>query len=355
MGFSRCPFIDAQKQLNKRTEIINGIRTQTKDINTNIKEYSQGTIKEFKIIESHQEGSLTRLTAEVVVRIDDFHAYIKKLAEAETAVDEGLFVEMKSQTKQKSNQISLLADNIISPIVNGEVIEFSVEDPKLLSEVEYKNDQKSKEINNLSQTYKNIAVFKVNASLNKDFVKNMIKTLESTASDKISDSKTLLNIDESINKFKNYDGSNDIAILFSAKNKAISNEYKDSLFFDGYLFPSSLQEIKNKFDWFGGLGTPPSINLEIDLLDANDEFLQREIISSNNNCASSFSNSCNNKVVVSSMGKDFSQTPWTFFQVDSVRRYSYFMIWERKTFNIYMSVDPEAIAKTKKIVVKLVK
>jgi hypothetical protein len=348
-------FIDAQKQLDKRTEIVNGIKTQTKNIDTNIKEYSQGTIKKFKVVESHQEGLLIRLTAEIEVRIDDFHAYIKKLAEGETSVDDGLFVKMKSETKQKSNQTSLLIDNIISPVINGEVIKFSVEEPKLLSEVDYKHDSQFKEIDNLARSYNNVVVFRVNASLDKEFVKNMTKTLESTASQKISDSKTLLNKEESIDKFENYNNANDAVILFSGKNKIITNKYNDKLNIDGYLFKSILQDLKEKFDWLGGLGNPPNINLDISLLDSNDELLQREIVSPSYNCASSFSTSCNNKVIVSSIGESSSSIPWSFFYSESVARYSYLMILENRPFNIYMAVEPEAISKAKKIVVKLVK
>jgi uncharacterized protein len=115
-------FIDAQKQLDKHFEISNGIRNETKTISTNIKEYSQGTIKGFKLIDSQQDGALIRVNAEVLVRIDDFHAYINKLAEGEVAVDQGLFVKMATEKKQQSNLSSILFDNVIAPVTKGSVI-----------------------------------------------------------------------------------------------------------------------------------------------------------------------------------------------------------------------------------------
>ena len=41
-------FIDANKELEKRSEISNGIRNQTTQIRTDIKEYSQGAIQSFQ-------------------------------------------------------------------------------------------------------------------------------------------------------------------------------------------------------------------------------------------------------------------------------------------------------------------
>jgi len=43
-------FIDADKQLEKRTEIANGIRTQTTQIKSSIRDYSQGSIQSFEIV-----------------------------------------------------------------------------------------------------------------------------------------------------------------------------------------------------------------------------------------------------------------------------------------------------------------
>src|ERR1035441_2803008 len=87
-------FIDANKQLEKRTEIRDGIRSQTKQIRSDVKEYSQGSIQSFEIVETKNDGSLFRVTAKVGVRVAEFRAYVKKLAEGEVAVGGGLFAEM---------------------------------------------------------------------------------------------------------------------------------------------------------------------------------------------------------------------------------------------------------------------
>jgi fumarate hydratase class II len=111
-------FIDANKQLEKRSEIRDGIRSQTRQIRTEIKEYSQGSIRSFEVVEMKNEGSLFRVTAKVGVRVEDFHAYIKKLAEGETAVGGGLFAEMATSRNQSESLAKILSERILA-VVNG--------------------------------------------------------------------------------------------------------------------------------------------------------------------------------------------------------------------------------------------
>ena len=44
-------FIDAEKFLAKRVEIQDGVRKETRDIRTNVREYSQGVIKSFEVVD----------------------------------------------------------------------------------------------------------------------------------------------------------------------------------------------------------------------------------------------------------------------------------------------------------------
>ncbi len=121
-------FIDANKELEKRSEISNGIRNQTTQIRTDMKEYSQGAIQSFEVVEVKHDGPLFRLTAKVSVRIDDFCAYIKKLAEGETSVGSGLFAEMTTSQNQSESLAKILSERILA-VVNGEVVRFSVSKP----------------------------------------------------------------------------------------------------------------------------------------------------------------------------------------------------------------------------------
>lgn len=60
-------FMDAKKILEKRTEINNGIRNETTSIRTDIKEYSQGSIRSFEIIGVNNSNGLVRVTIKRVV------------------------------------------------------------------------------------------------------------------------------------------------------------------------------------------------------------------------------------------------------------------------------------------------
>jgi uncharacterized protein len=367
-------FIDAKKQLDKHTEISNGIRNETKNISTNIKEYSQGTIKGFKVIDSKQESSLTRVNAEVVVRIDDFHAYIKKLAEGEVAVEEGLFVKMKTEKKQQSNQADLLYDNVISPIVNGEVVEFSVGEPKTLSEIGYKGG--AEPIDQLSAQYgnTNIVAFRVSASLNKEFTQNMRKTMAS-----ISSKKTTFNSDMgrgidwhsplSDNEYSGmspledgYNYSNDVVLILHDGEHVFANTPKDGLtleqtrlnehlLFEAYLFSGSKQELSNKATWLPAALSDyqshlPTTNVEIALTGSAGELLQKEM----------FGKVSTGKLIIAKgdYGPNF-ETPWSLIGlVGKGGGVADLMIWEKRSFLAFIAINPDALAKTKKIKVKLV-
>lgn len=363
-------FIDAKKQLDKHTEIADGIRSQTKSISTNIKEYSQGTIKGFKVIDSKVESSLTRVTAEVIVRIDDFHAYIKKLAEGEVAVEEGLFVKMKTEQKQQTNQADLLFDNIISPIVNGEVVEFAVGEPKTLKESGYTGGDEG--LDQLSSQYgnANIVAFRVNASLNKEFTQNMRKTMVSISSKKttfngrggidmksVMDMKSSMGIRSSIGT-----NSNDVLFILHDGKHVFTNTPEDGytlrqtrggerLLFEAYLFSSSKQELSKKAIWLPEALSNyhshlPTTNVEIALTGSAGEILQKEM----------FGKVSTGKLIIvqGDYGENF-ETPWSLIGlVGFGGGIADLMIWENRSFLVFMAIDLDALTKTKKIKVKLV-
>jgi hypothetical protein len=64
-------FIDSEKQISKRAEIVDGIRSETKNIDTKTRAYSQGSIKSFEILNIETRDGLTYLTAQVGVRVED--------------------------------------------------------------------------------------------------------------------------------------------------------------------------------------------------------------------------------------------------------------------------------------------
>ena len=79
-------FIDTNKLIEKRKEIKNGIKTQSKKVSSKVSQYSQGSIQSLDIIDVVEKGGLTYVTVKVSVRIEDFEKYMKKIVSAEKKV-----------------------------------------------------------------------------------------------------------------------------------------------------------------------------------------------------------------------------------------------------------------------------
>lgn len=178
-------FIDADKQLEKRTEIRDGIRSQTTQIRTDIKEYSQGSIQSLDIVETKKDGLFYRVTAKVGVRIAEFQAYVKKLAEGEVAVGGGLFAEMATTHKQSESLAKMLSERILA-IVSGEAIRFSVSKPVPFRRSRFADSNARVTNGSLSLRFSpdQLAVFEVTAALDEAFLGNLLQTLDSVATSK---------------------------------------------------------------------------------------------------------------------------------------------------------------------------
>lgn len=285
-------FIDAQKQLDKRTEIINGIRNETKNLSSSTKEYSQGTIKSFNILDSNQEGVLIRVNAKVEVRIDDFHAYIKKLAEGEVGIDKGLFVKMATEQKQQSNLSSILFNDVISPVMKGSVLEFKIGEPKLASEIQDFNFRQHADYLISKSGSTNVVVIKVEVSLNQEFTENLYKTVESVSTKKTTFNTGYSGIGMSFHQstqgilsLGGYDYINDTILLFhhGKFNQPFRDAYNrpsiPTNLMDAYLFKGSQRELTSKLSTImedRNLSIP-SNNIEILLLGSSDQILQKEL------------------------------------------------------------------------------
>ena len=181
-------FLDANKQLEKRTEIRDGIRSQTTQIKSDVKEYSQGSIQSFDIIETKPDGPLFRVTAKVGVRVAEFRAYVKKLAEGEVAVSGGLFAEMTTTQKQSESLAKILSERLLA-VVTGEAVRFSVGKPVPFRRSPFADANSranGRQIGSLSSRFSpdQLAVFEVTATLDGDFLENLVQTLDSVTASK---------------------------------------------------------------------------------------------------------------------------------------------------------------------------
>tara|TARA_B100000965_G_scaffold321546_1_gene282899 strand:- start:623 stop:1930 length:1308 start_codon:yes stop_codon:yes gene_type:complete len=125
-------FIDAETQIKKQKEIRDGVISKTKVIKKDIKDYSQGSIKSFEILNVQQNGSIYNVTARVDVRVEDFRAYIKELAYGSTIVKSNLFTQIATEKENKDSKRDILTKKVLRPIMQGEVVEIKIGAPQSL-------------------------------------------------------------------------------------------------------------------------------------------------------------------------------------------------------------------------------
>ena len=212
-------FIDSETLIKKQKEIRDGVISKTKSIKKDIKDYSQGSIKYFEILDIKQNGSIFNVTARVDVRVEDFKAYIKKLAFGSNSVSKevatNLFTKAVVTADNLKNKYDLLIKNVIDPIRKAEVYEIeigeitSLEDFQSKSTLCVKNPNYGPCKNFYKEWDKNRTfVFPFTITLEKNFKENMINTLDNI-SDKKIDAYNINSYAEFYKASKTYSGSYD--------------------------------------------------------------------------------------------------------------------------------------------------
>lgn len=176
-------FIDANTMIQKRTEIESAVRTQTTKIDRNIREYSQGVIQSFEVVAISESSGLTKVTAKVTVRIEDFRVYIKEVASGSSSVGPGLFAQMQTEINQSNNAVKILHDNFLQPLVRGEGLQVQVGPPVPFTQTPFANDR------NIIQSpfaqklgLSSIVGFELSITLNNNFWANSERSLRSISS-----------------------------------------------------------------------------------------------------------------------------------------------------------------------------
>lgn len=188
-------FIDTTQAVEKRAEISNGLRSETKHISSTTSQYSQGSIKNFEVLDSKQENGFWAVDAKVEVRVEDFKAYIKKLALGENEVKLDVLAAMAVDAKQQDTLNDFLVKPL-SSLVGGEVVDIKVGDPQRVSDF-LDNALRSgdagyqrsvaliKEQMRVAGWNSNLTLaIPITSSIRRDFLANLAKQLESTATKK---------------------------------------------------------------------------------------------------------------------------------------------------------------------------
>jgi len=365
-------FMDSNKMLEKRVEIQDGVRAQTSRIDTNIKEYSQGSIQHFEVLQVSEQAGLTKVTAKVSVRIDDFKAFIKKLAEGKTDVDTGLFASLSSEKKQTGN-LEQIAIDLITPVVKGEVSQFVVGKPMRVEEAKDKirnwypinismwknagwmnsqqalNDATDKFLVKISefaaQQYpKQVVYLPIEVELNSGFYANAIKTLESVAGKKSSYRPG------GHSKDYGYKEHLDAVLGFG-------DIREDAIYADIYILNSIDVPLTKKFPWlhsitYGGKELTQLIpRLSVEFLGSMGSIIKSYDIGSNSSYHDYYVLNGANYMVVSDF--IFSGTPWNLL-VQPVDQWSPPIIMRSRKFGVFLVLDETTLKDAKEIKLKLI-
>jgi len=237
-------FIDAETQIKKQKEIRDGVLSRTKVIKKDIRDYSQGSIKYFEVLDVQQNDSIYYVNARVDVRVEDFRAYIKELAYETKKINQGLFSSIKTDEENIENKLDLLG-KIIDPLINAEVIDINIGTPERLEELSafgckfYKinnmisncdrNLAKYSGYRNIYTTYfasKGSLVIPITFDIKKDYLDNAINIL-----DNISDKKQ--------SKVGKYDDKVDSQIFSFDRDYMLNIVYTKSGNYTRYILPET--------------------------------------------------------------------------------------------------------------------
>ena len=240
-------FIDAETQIKKQKEIRDGVISKTKIIKKDVRDYSQGSIKYFEVLNIEQKASIYIVTARVDVRIEDFRAYIKNLAYGSTKINQGLFSSIKTDEDNVENKLDLLG-KITNPLLFAEVIDINIGTPQRLVDLSafgcrYNREDESidictgeaRSIKVHAFPPKGSIVIPVTFELNKDFLDNAINIL-----DNISSHKKI--------KFGKYEAINDSSILNFNKDFQLSLYSSKSKRFTQYLLSDAKSYHKKRVE-----------------------------------------------------------------------------------------------------------
>ena len=244
-------FIDAETQIKKQKEIRDGVISKTKIIKKDVRDYSQGSIKYFEVLNIEQKASIYIVTARVDVRIEDFRVYIKNLAYGSTKINQGIFSSIKTDEDNVENQLDLLG-KITNPLLFAEVIDINIGTPQRLVDLSafgcrYNREDEvidictgeARPIRVFPFPAKGSIVIPVTFELNKDFLDNAINILDNISSHK----KIKFGKYEDIQDGPRFNFNKDFQLsLYSSKNKS----YTQYVLSDAKSYHKKRVENKNK-------------------------------------------------------------------------------------------------------------
>ena len=251
-------FIDTETILKEKIILSNNSQEKIQIFQDNLREYSQGLIKYFKVLDIKNQDSLYEVIAIAEVSLTNLKTYIKKISKDDVLVPIDLYADAITYKNNKKKSVALLKSKI-SEINNGEVFNTEVDEIRLLKNFSFlnNNDARKKYIDKYIGLNPNeTIVFTIKLSLKEKFIdnfKNILdninhKILPSSYFDN-SENNLMLSRDNALQwrgmvkrTFPNHCG-------YKNKNLILildTNQYKDIYCFDFPIFDIEYFKANNK-------------------------------------------------------------------------------------------------------------
>jgi len=121
-------FIDSETLYKNKSTIRNGIESAIEIYSEKIRDYSQGSIKSYKVLSTKMIGDQYEVKVRFEIRIEEFETYIKKLGYGSKKIKKGLFAKLAIETKESESKVGFLK-KVVNPINRAEVYEIDIGDP----------------------------------------------------------------------------------------------------------------------------------------------------------------------------------------------------------------------------------
>ncbi|GIS28673.1 MAG: hypothetical protein CM15mP129_08700 [Chloroflexota bacterium] len=121
-------FIDSKTLIKNEIKIQNDLVDKTKSMNKKVRNYSQGSIQNYEVLDFEKVGSFYEVNARFEVRLAEFKTYIKELGYGSKKVKKGLFAKVMSENKESESKIGFFK-KVVLPIRDAEVLDISIGEP----------------------------------------------------------------------------------------------------------------------------------------------------------------------------------------------------------------------------------
>jgi len=121
-------FIDSETLYKNKSNIKDGIESDVEIYTEKIRDYSQGSIKSYKVLTTKRIGNQYEVRVRFEIRLEEFETYIKKLGYGSKKIKKGLFAKLATETKESDSKVGFFK-KVINPINRAEVYEINIGDP----------------------------------------------------------------------------------------------------------------------------------------------------------------------------------------------------------------------------------